>query len=388
MILFLILQFVAAEEIPDYDKPYAPIFFDKPIYSWTDKVRITVVAPSWNADTDLIDSIGVDQDNPIKISTRSHSLEPYRLTETDTSSGIFTGEIILTGFSHDATGDGDIDTIPRTFGNGPTNGFIEAERDSAITVSFEFADGVVLSESAPISWNVGSIQFSKNLYLNDQSPTIRIIDPDLNLNPEALDQIEIEISSDSDEAGITARAVESSEDSGDFHVTMSFTQSSSSSGNRLFAMPGDTIYAKYEDYTLPEPFSISDNQEITSTAILESSTPSIELIENKEILISDSSGNPLTSLSSKNQVQIVGKISNGQSYEQPFVYFFQIKDSEGTVVSISWIIGEISSNQNLDVSQSWTPSKTGDYIIEAFVWKSLNDPTPLSPPKSYSVFVE
>ncbi len=210
----------------------------------------------------------------------------------------------------------------------------------------------------------------------------------MNLNPEALDQIEIEISSDSDEAGITASAVESSEDSGEFHVTISFTQSSSSSGNRLFAMPGDTIYAKYEDYTLPEPFSISDNQEITSTAMLESSIPSIELIENKEILISDSSGRQLTSLSSKNQVQIVGKISNGQSYEQPFVYFFQIKDSEGTVVSISWITGEISSNQNLDVSQSWTPSKTGDYIIETFVWKSLNDPTPLSPPKSHSVFVE
>ncbi len=388
IILFLILQFATAEEIPDYDKPYAPILFDKPIYSWTDKVRITIVAPSWNADTDLIDSIGNDQDNPIKISTRSHSLEPYRLTETDTSSGIFTGEFILTGFSHDATGDGDIDTTPRTFGNGPTSGFIETERDSAITVSFEFADGVVLSESASISWNVGTIQFSKNIYLTDQSLAIRVIDPDMNLNPEALDQIEVEVSSDSDEAGISASAVESRKDSGEFLVTVSVTQSSSSSGNRLFAIPSDTIYAKYEDYTLPEPFSISDNQEITSIALLESSTSSTELIENKEILLSDSSGNPLTSLSSKNQIQIVGKISNIQSYEQPFVYFFQIKDNEGTVTYISWIIGEISSNQSLDVSQSWSPTKTGDYVIETFVWKSLNDPTPLSPPKTLSVFVE
>ncbi|MDX1595484.1 MAG: hypothetical protein R3327_00940 [Nitrosopumilaceae archaeon] len=388
LVLFFIIPFAFAQEVPDYDKPYAPIFFDKPQYSWTDKVKITIVAPSWNADTDLIDSIGGDNDNPIKISTRSHSLEPYRLTETDTSSGVFAGEIILTGFSHDATGDGDVDTTPRTFGNGPTSGFIQTERKSAITVSFEFADGVVLSESAPISWNIGTISFLKDVYLTNQGATIRIIDPDLNLNPEALDQIPVQIASDSDEAGILASAVESREDSGEFLVTIEFTQNSASSGNRLFAIPGDTIYAKYEDHTLPEPFSISDHQEINAMAKLESSTPSTKLIDNNEIIISDSSGNPLTSYSSKNQIQIVGKISNQQSYNQPFVYFFQIKDSNGTVVSISWITGEISPHQTLDVSQSWLPTSSDDYTIETFVWKSIVDPTPLSPPKSKSIFVE
>ena len=70
-------------------------------------------------------------------------MEPYRLTETDVNSGIFTGEVILTGFLHDADGDGDVDTVPRTGGNGPTSGFLEVDRDSAVTISFEFADGVV-----------------------------------------------------------------------------------------------------------------------------------------------------------------------------------------------------------------------------------------------------
>ena len=44
-------------------------------------------------------------------------------------------------------------------GNGPTSGFLEIERDSAVTISFEFADGVVLTESVPVSWNIGAIQF-------------------------------------------------------------------------------------------------------------------------------------------------------------------------------------------------------------------------------------
>lgn len=159
------MPFAAAQEIPDYDKPYAPIFFDRPVYSWTDKIKIKIIAPSWNTGKDLIDSIGDDDENPLKISTRSHSLEPYRLTETDVSSGIFTGEVILTGFLHDADGDGDYDTTPRTFGTGPTSGYLEVERDSAVTVSFEFADGVVLSESVPVSWNLGIVEFENDVFL-------------------------------------------------------------------------------------------------------------------------------------------------------------------------------------------------------------------------------
>ena len=44
--------------------------------------------------------------------------------------------MILTGFTHDADGDGDFDTTPRTSGNGPTSGFLEVDRDSSISISF------------------------------------------------------------------------------------------------------------------------------------------------------------------------------------------------------------------------------------------------------------
>ena len=78
---------------------------------------------------------------------------------TGPNTGIFAAEVILTGFLHDVDGDGDFDTVPRTGGTGPTNGFLESERDSAVTVSFEFADGLVLTESFPVTWNVGTIKF-------------------------------------------------------------------------------------------------------------------------------------------------------------------------------------------------------------------------------------
>ena len=382
------MPFASAQEIPDYDKPYAPIFFDRPVYSWTDKIKIKIIAPSWNTDKDLIDSIGDDNENPIKISTRSHSLEPYRLTETDVSSGIFTGEVILTGFMHDADGDGDFDTTPRTVGTGPTSGFLEVERDSAVTVSFEFADGVVLSESVPVSWNIGTVEFENDIFFSDDAIIVRVIDLDMNLNPESIDQIPVEVFSDSDVGGITANAIETSESSGSFIATISLTQNSASSGNRLYAIPGDGISARYSDYTLPKPYSESDNLEIQAQSRVESSIPSTQRLENSEINISDSFGNNLSSFSSNQQVQLVGSLSNLQEFDQKFVYLFQVKNSQNSVVSLSWIQGQLSSEQNLNVSQSWIPKNSGDYVIETFVWTSLKDPTALSNPITRSISVE
>jgi hypothetical protein len=384
----MFLSPVFAEQIPDYDHPYSPIFTDKPVYSWTDKVRMTILAPSWNTDRYLIDSIGDDKDHPIKISTRGHSLDPYRFTETDVNSGIFTAEIILTGFSHDVDGDGDNDTTPRTTGNGPTSGFLETDSDSAITISFEFADGVVLTESAPIQWNIGKIQFSKENYLSDKTASIRVIDPDLNLNPESLDHIPIQISSNSDVSGIEVDAIETSESSGTFVATVSFTQNLSSSGNRLFALPGDTIFAKYDDYTLPKPYSISDNLEVKTFANVDSSIPTLKRLQSLPIVLSDTFGNSLTSFSTNDKIQIVGTISNEQNFKQNFVYFFQVKDENNFVVSVSWIQGEISENQNLNVSQSWIPKTTGTYTIETYTWNSLINTSPLSPSLSTTIFVK
>ncbi|MBT6370146.1 MAG: hypothetical protein HOJ82_02470, partial [Thaumarchaeota archaeon] len=112
----LILVPVFAESVPDYEKPYAPIFTDKSVYSWTDKIIISITAPSWNSNSNQVNSIGESNSHPIKISSGENFLKPYRFTETSSSSGIFSGEIILTGFLHDVDGDGFFDTQPKTTG--------------------------------------------------------------------------------------------------------------------------------------------------------------------------------------------------------------------------------------------------------------------------------
>jgi len=378
---------VYAESVPDYEKPFAPIFTDKPVYSWTDKIIISVNAPSWNSNSNQVNSIGESNSHPIKISSGENFLKPYRLTETSSSSGIFSGEIILTGFLHDVDGDGNFDTTPKTSGNGPTNGFLEVENNDSITISFEFADGIVLTESVPITWNMGVVQFTQDIFLTSDSVEIRVIDHDMNLNPETLDTITIEVFSDSDSGGIQVIATETSERSGDFIASIALS-TSTSSGNRLYAIPGDSIFAKYDDHTLPKPYSKSDEKSIQTSAIIDHSIPAINRIQTTPISFSDSFGNPLTSYISESQMQIVGTIENQIIFDQEFIYFFQIKNSANSVISLSWIQGKLSPNQILDISQSWIPTKSGNYILETYVWNSLNDLIPLSPPISTLIIVD
>jgi len=384
---FLILAPVYAESVPDYEKPFAPIFTDKPVYSWTDKIIISVNAPSWNSNSNQVNSIGESNSHPIKISSGENFLKPYRLTETSSSSGIFSGEIILTGFLHDVDGDGNFDTTPKTSGNGPTNGFLEVENNDSITISFEFADGVVLIESIPITWNMGVIQFSKDIFLTSDSVEIRVIDHDMNLNPEAIDTITIEVFSDSDRGGIQVVATETSERSGDFIANISLS-TNTSSGNRLYAVPGDSIFTKYDDHTLPKPFSKSDEISIETSAIVDHLLSPINRIQTSPISFSDSFGNPVASIISQKQMQIVGKIENHVDYGQEFIYFIQIKNSDFDVISLSWIQGQLSPKQILDISLSWIPEKSDTYFLETYVWNSLNELTPMSPPTFTTILVD
>lgn len=377
--LLLLPSLAYAEQIPGYFNPYAPISTDKQVYSWTDKVHITIDAPSWNENIHGIDSIGDIDGYFIKISTTSHDLEPYRLVETAPNSGVFVGEVILTGFSHDADGDGQIDTQPRTTGSGPSNGFLEADRDDGLTISFEFADGVVLTQSARISWNQAEINFDKTSYLPDDTVKIQIVDPDMNLNPEAADTISVEVSSDSDSAGITADAIETDESTGVFEATMYLTQTSVSSGNRLHTIPDDMIYAKYEDNTLPSPYSINYSIDVVANSVFTSQTHTIEKVAFGNTILADNLGVPVQDPQAGQQLQVVSEIQNKQSYEQPFVYLVQVKDSTGTVIWLSWFKGSLAINQKLDVSQSWLPFEAGTYTIETFVWKSLENSSPLAP---------
>jgi hypothetical protein len=120
---------------------------------------------------------------------------------------------------------------------------------------------------------------------------------------------------------------------------------------------------------------------------LESEVPPIQRISVEDVFFANSLGIPIEPTINE-QIQIVGMIHNNQNYNQSFVFITQIKDQDGVVVSLSWILGELSSNQSLELSQSWIPTEFGNYTIETFVWNSLQDQTSLSQNSTMSYLIQ
>ena len=385
MLLFIPVSQVAfAEDIPDYNKPYSPIFFNKPVYSWTEKVEITIIAPSWNTGIYLIDSIGGDPKYSVDVYTNNHRLSEYKLYETDPASGIFTGEIILTGFNHDVDGDGISDTNPRTLGGGPNGGYLQNDEDSGITVSFEFADGVVLSESVKIEWNEGDLRI---VDVTENSAKVKLFDMDMNLNPESVDTVDIDVFSDNDSAGISLEIAETTENSGVFEGLVSITKNDQSSGNRLYALPDSKITAKYSDRTLPNPYNTSDDLDIFAYEIIVSDVPTNERLTMEETKILGQSGDIIDELGVGQTGMIFSKVENILDFSQNFAYIVQIKDENSDVVSLSWVTGQVIPSQELGMSVSWIPEESGKYLIERFIWDSIKGGIPLTNAVSTEILI-
>ena len=372
----------------------ATVELDQKVYTWTDKVYITIVAPDHNFDSNLVDEIGNTDLDPIKVSTRGDDIDNYKLVETGTDTGIFTGEVILTGFTHDADGDtrtGDAngnDVVSRApSGHGPTDGLLPADDDDGITVSFEFSEDETVVGSALIRWNIGETQWLEASYPASGTGVVRVIDPDMNLDPESVDNFDIDVWSDSDAGGIDLTVTETNEATGIFEGTVFFTITDESSGHRLRVAEGDTVTAEYADNTLPDPYTTADELDISATTLIGTVVPPLERAPATNCRVVDAFGNTLSSVSVDQQVQITCDVSNGQDREQPFAYLIQIQDANGVTVSLAWITGSLSPGQSFSPALSWIPEETGTFDVTAFVWESVDNPTALSPPQDTSITV-
>jgi hypothetical protein len=146
----------------------ATIELDQKVYTWTDKVYITIVAPDHNFDSGLVDEIGNTSNDPVKVSTRGNQLSNYKLVESGADTGIFIGEVTLAGMVHDADGDGTNDitgtAAALTTGDGPTEGALATTDNDGLTVSFEFSEDETVVGSALIRWNIGEVQWLEASY--------------------------------------------------------------------------------------------------------------------------------------------------------------------------------------------------------------------------------
>ncbi|MBI1827985.1 MAG: hypothetical protein HY222_04445 [Thaumarchaeota archaeon] len=358
--------------------------FDKKAYTWTNLVHILVYAPDFDSDPNLVDTIDVS------VSTSGHTISPYKLVETGTHTGIFAGDVTLTG-DPILKGTGGVDgqgaePSGTQSGHGPNDGFLPSENSDGVTVSFAYNRDQTITGSALIQWNSGQIKWLEKNYQTNEQGVLQIIDPDMNLNPKAIDKFETSVWSDSDSGGTKIAMSETGKDTGIFQGTVYFTNSQSS-GGRLYVTKGDTITGEYVDRTLPYPHSPSDEIRLTTTTIVGIPIASLEQVNSNNPRIVDSLGNAITTAKVNQQILIEADLKNMQQRDQPFAYLVQIEDSSGVTLSLSWITGTLTGDQFLNLAESWLPPSPGKYTAQIFVWQSLSEPNALSPPLSITITV-
>ena len=364
----------------------ATVELDQNVYTWTDKVFITIVASDYNFDSNIVDEIGTDDKGEITIRTRADELG-YRLAETGPDTGVFTGELVLTGDAKALDEGGPTGRTSDSSPAGPTDGLIKTRTSDGISISFDYSDSEApLVASALIRWNVGEVQWLEASYAATGSGVVRIIDPDMNINPDAVDSLDVVAYSETFIGGIELTVTETQEASGIFEGTVEFDPESASDGHRLQVTEGDIITATYDDMTLPKPNN-GDTLEISATTLIGAIVPPLERAPASNPAIVDAFGNSIASVSVDQQVLITADLTSGQDREQDFAYLVQIQNEDEVTVQLSWSAGTLGAGDTFSQSQSWTPSETGSYTATIFVWESVNNPTALSPQLSITIDV-
>ena len=371
----------------------ALIELDKAVYNWTDTVVFTITSPDHNVNSASEESVGTSG-LPIQVTTRSGKLcttgsKTYFADETGPATGIFEGEVLLSGFNHTMSSDSDTRTASSTScGSSSTSGTIQTSAQTdGVSVSYEYNDGSVVVASASIAWNIGEASFDSSVASAGGSAVFTVVDADENLDNSITDAFTIAVFSDSDSGGFTLTMNETDEDTGVFEGTVYFTADAATSGSNLRVSEGDTVTAEYTDETLPEPYTTSDDLTIAGTLTIGTAFPPLERAPAANARVVDAFGSSVAEVSSGQQVQIAADVSNGQSKDQAFAYLVQVQDGNGVTVSLAWITGSLTAGQSMSPALSWTPDASGSYTATVFVWESVDNPTALSPTVSVDIDV-
>ena len=321
------------------------------------------MAPDYTLDSKIPSSIGQQPDQKITISTDKGEIHNYKLVETGKNTGIFTGEVCLTGFKGHLKKDlkNKMEGITQGSNSGPTDGLIACSYDDYITVTFTTRYDTVIG-SALIKWIVGEVGWIEASYPKNGIGKVRVIDPDMNVNPNEIDKFKIRVWSDSNPKGVFVTVTEAGEATGIFEGTVKFVNKLKA-GKDLYVQDKDTVIAEYIDYTLPDPYTTKDELKITASTVIGTITSPLEKILIKNHKIVDEDNKSMKVLHVKQKARIKADIFNQQQKSQPFVFVAQIQDESGIVIHEPAVTGSLSNLKDAIIELPWTPLNSGEFTI-------------------------
>ena len=370
----------------------AAVDLDRSAYPCTGKVRITVVAPDLGLDLEQRDTIGDDGECKLSARTSLGRIDGYRLVESGKDTGIFEGSIMLTGFADGTRAGSDVILRGTTGGRpGPDGGLLACSHDDELEVELAMGAGDVYTRRATIRWNMGKIAFLKNVYKVGDRAAVQVVDPDMIVDYEELNSLEVHVSSGTDKAGFDIDVREESPGTGVFrgHFLVD-AASSSPSGKKIQACYGDTLEAKYVDSTLPPPYGLHDEIAIaTSARVLtaDGGLPPLpqERVKLVKVTIRSARGGRKQIMEGDDALIMI----NAVHVDGPttFTAIANASDSSGVQLDLLTAILNVEQDGSVCHTFHWTPPCAGVFHITVYLWESLEKPVPLCAAASQSVNV-
>lgn len=115
-------------------------------------------------------------------------------------------------------------------------------------------------------YNFGEVYWLDEHYFTSGYFVIRVLDSDMNQDPNKIEKFEIAIWSDSDPDGISPDVYETGKNTGVFESNI-YVSEKHSTGQRLHVLEDDVVIAEYKDRTLPLT-SVDDELKILDSIVI------------------------------------------------------------------------------------------------------------------------
>ncbi len=219
-----------------------------------------------------------------------------------------------------------------------------------------------------------------------------ITDIDAVNNPDIRNTINLMVTSTSDRVGLTnVLATENEPGSGEFHFRIP-TSTTAGSGS-LFVRQGDQVTIEYPDAFAtdfrdkflvlgfapgPKSFFLSLNVGVAASVGSTTGQPPN---------LTDSSGNPVTEVTTQRTVTINLSYKNNEDTQRTMFLYMEVRASDRTTAFAGYVQATAPPNGNAAGGLAWTPAQPGDYTIRTFSVTSLTNPAALSPIATTNVTV-
>ncbi len=341
------------------------IIFDKPAYNPFATVKILIVDPAANHNSEKNEVINA------VVYTKANVGNTFEFTEVAPDAGVFGTLVRLTPDQNKWPGD------------------LAVQSGDELFVQYNSESGSSMA-SIHIDFSTSLVMFDKVQYAIGDKARIFVLDSNANVVSNAIDTVEVAVWSTADVKGLKLTLKEINANIGIFTGTLSLAKDQPSSGNTLKVMDNDVITAKFTDAPPPNPAkagSQAETKDLFAAALVGQKKALVEFKQPSGPQIVDQSGNPVADVHLGQVIAIQDNVVNNKDTSQKFAYIVLIKDRDGITVSLSWITGEVPPSNTFKAAQSWIPEEAGEFSISTFLWESIDNPVALAPEKTVTITV-